>query len=152
MEVSFARERLGDDFTKQADALMSRYYHRTVANTDLPEYNFDWPLYRRIEDQGMLVCCTARVGLLLVGFNLYAVSEHPHHIGLRMADCDGIAVDMEYRGQGIGGRLYDFAEAYLYSIGVHKVIHRYRLCYGVDEPLFAKKGFRIVEHVYMKDL
>lgn len=152
MDAIYSVETLSPEFTRDADAVMERYYFGSSAREDIPPYDFDWGIYQIAEESGCLLICTARIDTRLVGWTLHLLFTHPHHRGMQVADGDSIAIDMEYRGNGIGGHLYDFAERELRGLGVEKVLHRYRLCYGDQTPLYAKKGFKLIEHVYMKEL
>lgn len=153
VEVSFtyAIEQVSESFTEQADAIMREMYDTTVASSDIPNYAFDWERYRQVQQAGMLLLTTARFEGLLVGFALYLVIDHPHHQGTRSAECDAIAINVSLRGNQIGRSLIDFSTDYLRRLGVSFVTHRYRTCYNT-EPIFPKLGFRLIEHVYMKDL
>jgi GNAT superfamily N-acetyltransferase len=148
---TYATERVTREFTMQADALLREMYAHSVASSDIPPYDFDWRKYRSVQDAGMLMLATARYEEMLVGFALYLIVDHPHHIGTRSAECDAIAINMGLRGNGIGQQLIDYALDQLRAIDTKFVTHRFRTCYDA-EPIFPKLGFRLIEHVYMKDL
>lgn len=153
VEVSFtyATEQVSDDFMEQANAILREMYETTVASSDIPNYAFDWERYKQVQQAGMLLLTTARFENMLVGFALYLVVDHPHHNGTRSAECDAIAISVALRGNQIGRSLIDFSTDYLRGMNVKFVTHRYRTCYNA-EPIFPKLGFRLIEHVYMKDL
>jgi GNAT superfamily N-acetyltransferase len=153
VEVTFqyATEEITDRFIEEADALLREMYTTTVASTDIPEYAFNWSKYRNAQHSNIVMLTTARYEEMLVGFALYLVVEHPHHVGTKIGECDAIAINVGLRKNGIGKQLIDFSLDMLRMAGAKFVTHRYRLCYGV-EPIFPKLGFRLIEHVYMKDL
>lgn len=131
--------------------LIRAYYSATPAHTGLPEYNFNWPLYEAMEKSGQLLVLTARDAGALIGFAIYVVTEHPHHRGWQIAECDTIAVAHTARGQGIGRTLLEAALGILKNLGVKTVAQRYRTCYNTT-PLFSELGFTCAEHVYVKEL
>jgi GNAT superfamily N-acetyltransferase len=94
---------------------------------------------------------TVRYEEMLVGFALYLVVDHPHHVGTKIGECDAIAINVGLRKNGIGQKLIDFSLDMLRILGAKFVTHRYRTCYNT-EPIFPKLGFRLIEHVYLKDL
>lgn len=153
VEVSFtyAIESVSENFTEQADAILREMYDTTVASTNIPKYAFDWKRYWQVQQAGMLMLTTARYEGMLIGFAIYLIVDHPHHHGTKSAECDAIAISVTLRGNQIGRSLIDFSMDYLRGIGVKFVTHRYRTCYNA-EPIFPKLGFRLIEHVYMKDL
>jgi GNAT superfamily N-acetyltransferase len=137
---------------QEISALVTRYYDTTKAHVRLPPYDFVWSMYRTLQTVDKLLIATARDNEgVLVGVAMYLLTEHPHHRGLEIAECDTLAVDHKHRGQGIGRTLYVVAESMLIELGVKRVLHRYRTVYD-ETPMFPKMGFTLEEHVYMKDL
>lgn len=157
--VTYRREPLTEDREGEVSALVTDYYARTPAHDGLPPYNFNWDLYRQAERAKKLLMVTARCGPVdltagrapMVGVALYLIYEHPHHIGFRLGECDGIGVSPEARGKGVGRGLIAYAETLLKDRGVKRIIHRHRLVYG-DNALFPKLGFRAEEVAYFKDI
>ncbi len=150
MQLSVAH--LDDDIVRDMEALLDDYYECTVAKDGLPPYDFDWNVYRTMDAIGSMLLATARDddGTLL-GFALYLVIDHPHHRGMRIAECDSLSVSAQARGKGVGRTLYFFCEDQLRQRGVSRVLHRYRVVYNT-EPLFPKLGFKLDEQMYSKEL
>lgn len=147
-------ERLTDELTQELDEMFHAYYSVTPAHTDLPPYDYDWSLYKTLDEAGVLLIITARdehEDHKLCGAAQYFLISHPHHRGLRMGEGDSIAVDHTRRGEGIGSTLLRFAEAELRKRKVNKMVHGYRTCYGTT-PLYEKHGFKEWQRSYMKDL
>jgi GNAT superfamily N-acetyltransferase len=144
--VLFQRETL--EIIPELDALVKDYYSKTEAQVDLPPFDFRWDVYQALGDT--LVLVTAREEELQ-GFVMYIITEHTHHAGLIIADCDTLAVGLGYRGKGLGRRLMTAAECFLPS-NVQMVVHRSRACYDAV-PLFESvPGYKLVETTYMKRL
>lgn len=139
----------------EMEALVRDYYARTPAHTGIPPYEFNWDVYANLARNHALMVITAREAewpdTLLLGFGLYILLDHPHHKDLLVAECDSLSVRPEARGRGIARGIVREAEDALRAIGVDKLIHRHRHCYGAD-PLFPKLGFEAAETVWQKDL
>lgn len=145
-------EHLTETLEEELHTLFRAYYATTPAHTNQPPYDFNWPVFRAVQNAGMLCITTARDSEdTLCGAALYIVTEHLHHKNWIIAECDTLAVDHAKRNQGIARNLYQFTEALLKERGVSLVINRFRVCYDV-QPLFPKLGFRLAEQVYMKDI
>lgn len=150
-DMQIQQETLTDKLIHEIEPMLDAYYMTTVAKTDIPPYDFDWPAYMTLQEHGHLVATTVRLHGLLIGFTIYIVMTLPHHKTKTVAECDCIAVDPAFRNVGIGRKLYTFNEDILRSMNVDIIIQRYRVCYGA-EPIFPKLGFKHIEQLYMKEL
>ena len=151
-ELSLQQVSLSDKLISEIEDILNDYYHRTVAKQGIPPYKFNWQLYFALERMGSLLVTTARYSdRVLVGVCIYTIIEHPHHMGMLVAECDTIATKLEYRGHGIGKRLYLYTEDLLEDRGVQKVIHRFRHVYN-QRPMFEDLGFEAIETCYSKEL
>jgi len=145
------RERLVECLA-EVDALIKDYYERTEeAPRGQPPLEMDWQVYANIEKAGNLTIYTARMGNVLVGFAMYLTGYHAQHKGMKFALCNTLAVDPDFRGQGIGTKLVKHAETDFRMSGVGMMIHGFRMVYNT-EPLFPKLGFTEIERMYMKVL
>ncbi len=151
MTVSIQTEPFTDDLTVVIDAYLEEQYDNTVANTDIPRYDHDWDLYATLAKHGRLLVVTARDDGYLVGYTMYVMSKIPHHKTHSVGICDGIVTWYTYRGQGIGRRMLAHAERELRGRDIDRMVNHYRVCYDT-EPMFPKAGFKLIEHVYMKEL
>jgi hypothetical protein len=77
MEIAEARVR---DVFEELDVLLHDYFQRSEASEDIPPLNMNWRAYMQLNDQYALRLFTARTDRLL-GFVMYHVHEHLHHIG-----------------------------------------------------------------------
>jgi GNAT superfamily N-acetyltransferase len=144
--------RLTEALEAELSALFTAYYSVTPAHTGQPPYDFNWAVFRAVQDANMLLITVARdEDNSLCGAALYIITEHSHHRGWIIAECDTLAVDHNKRGKGIGRGLYAYTETQLRDRGVKLITNRFRVCYDV-EPLFPKLGFKLAEQVYMKEI
>lgn len=147
---------IGEDFVEavwdEMDALLHDYFARTIAKDGLPKLDMNWPAYIMLNNDRHLLLFTARdAGSSLLGFVMYHIVPHLHHIGIVNAACDIMAVGVDYRGRGIAHRMMEHAEPVLRTAGVHFITHQFRTCYDT-EPLFPSLGYRLIEKGYLKEL
>jgi GNAT superfamily N-acetyltransferase len=135
----------------QLDALLQDYFMRTIASEGLPPLRMNWLAYSNLCQSGNLILMTARENHTLLGFVMYHIYPHLHHIGVINAACDILAVGVDHRGKGIGRKLMAEAEPVLRARGVRFITHQHRTDYDV-EPLFPKLGYRLIEQGYLKEL
>lgn len=149
--VTFQREPLCIATAGAMEGIARSYYASTPAHHGLPPYQFNWPVYFKL-DQGMsLLVVSARCRGEMIGYGLYVLVEHPHHVGWKLAQCDTLAVVPEMRGAEIGRRIVQYATALLRPLGVQRMTQSRRLVYG-RSSLFEDLGFRQEEILYVKDL
>lgn len=136
----------------EVEDIVADYYASTIASRDMPPLEFDWPGYLRAERGGATLLITARMDDHMIGFVLYLIIRHPHHMSMSMAMCDMIGVRPEYRGAGLGGSLMEVGEQCLTDMGIDTILHMYREIYGDTIPLFVKRGYVPFERAYIKKL
>jgi GNAT superfamily N-acetyltransferase len=147
MEIAEARVR---DVFEELDVLLHDYFRRSEAAEDIPPLNMNWRAYMQLNDQYALRLFTARTDRLL-GFVMYHVHEHLHHIGSINASCDILSVHLDARRKGVAQKLMEFAEPVLRASAVTHITHQFRTCYTA-KPLFPKLGYKLIEYGYMKEL
>lgn len=154
MSLEFATETLTPELCLAMDKIIADYYTWSVPrglNNGIPVYKFDWEVFYKAEQHGVLVATTARDKSVLVGFTLYLVVQAPHHDDVIMAECDSIFVAVEAQGRGIGKQLLQYTTDVLKSLGVKWMTNRYRTRTNA-KPVFEELGFTVWETVYMKEL
>lgn len=151
-DLSILQEPLSDRLKREMLELADTYFTQTDAHKDLPPLDMKWETYETLKQLGMLVIFTAREEGKLLGFNMYAVTEHPHHRGCLMANCDALSVRLDARSKGVGRKLVDYATPRLREMGVQRMVHHERQ-YNNRPALFETiPGFRLADRVYWKDL
>lgn len=151
MSVSIELEQITPDLCDEIDTYLEEQYDHSVASTDIPRYDHDWMTYRDLQAMGLLVVVVARIDGSLAGYTMYTLTPMLHHKSINIAICDGVVTCMQHRGKGIGRKLVEFAMAECKRRGANRIVNHYRVCYDT-EPLFPKLGFKLIEHVYMKEL
>jgi GNAT superfamily N-acetyltransferase len=123
-------------------------------NNPLPdtlELNPDWAFYRAEYRAGRLIFVTARAGRELIGYMTMTLRRHPHYSQVRIAIDDLHWLHPSYRGRGSGKAMIAFAEAAARQAGASIFSMRCK----ADSPhgwLFEQLGYRLTDHVYIKDL
>jgi GNAT superfamily N-acetyltransferase len=136
---------------RELDILLHDYFSRTKAKEGIPPLRMNWDVFIKLNEQGHVMLFTARDGERLVGFALYYIHAHLHHMGMMAASCDILAVDVDHRGKGIATAMLKYAEHVFRNRGIDFITQGSRTCYDV-EPLFPKLGYRLIEQGYMKEL
>ena len=134
------------------DKLLHDYFERTIAKEGLPPLRMNWLGYVNLDNSGHLILITARgKDHELLGFVMYHIHDHLHHMGVTNAACDIIAVSVDYRSGGIARRMMKYAEPVLKARGVRYITHQFRTGYKA-EPLFPKLGYRLIEQAFVKEI
>jgi len=135
------------------DELVHDYYDRGGEHVldGMPPLAMHWEKFMDLERSGNTLLVQAYEEDKLVGFVLYIVMPHVHH-DTTIASCNTLATHLDHRGKGIGRLLMKAAELLLRDKSVTHVTHGYRVTYADKEPLFPKLGYKLIEHVYMKEL
>ena len=148
------------DATYQLENIMS------VANELLPlvveqnkEVNFwqdtpldiDWERYDRANSYGMYCLITCRTQGKLVGWIGYFVGTHTRHRNMNMAREDWYYIQPEYRGRGWGRQLFKFAEEYLKTIGVDRIVISTKLSHD-HSRILEGLGYQEYERHFTKKL
>jgi GNAT superfamily N-acetyltransferase len=120
-EFSFQRERVQDTID-EAYPLLERHWDEIAWTKELSGVDIDRAFYKRLEDQGGIVCVTARQAGALIGYAVYFLRFHPHYQGVKWAVSDIYWIAPEHRGRLLGMRLFNIAETELREAGV-QVMH-----------------------------
>lgn len=154
MSLTFSTEHLSPELIVNMEKIIADYYAWSKPkglNEGIPPYKFDWEVYHKSEQLGLLVVTTVRDGPVLLGFTLYMVIKAPHHDDVIMAECDSIFVAVSEQGQGVGKKLLHYTTGVLRKLGVKWMVNRYRTRTNA-KPVFEDVGFKVWETVYMKEL
>jgi GNAT superfamily N-acetyltransferase len=148
---TYQAEKLNVDLETKMEAIARGYYESTPAHIDTPPYDIDWMVYRKLEEAGVFVLTTCRYDGWVAGFAMYIITAAPHHKTVISAECDSIVIAPEHRGAGIGRQLYYYTEGVLRQRGATRIVNRYKVGYRTT-PLFEELGFKLIEHVYAKEI
>jgi GNAT superfamily N-acetyltransferase len=129
---------------REALPMFERHYQE-LGRTDALDP--DHRLAMRLEQEGRLVCITARVDARLVGYALYILAPMAHYKTTTMADLDLLWLAPEWRRGRNGLRLIKFAEPVLAARGAQVVRLRAKLDTTLAS-LAGLMGYTEAERVY----
>jgi hypothetical protein len=110
-----------------------------------------WGDYFRIEDAGVLrIFCVRAACSKLIGYAIYFVRQNLHYASTKIAQCDMIYIEPEYRG-GTGERFVEWIDGHLKAEGVHAVTHHAKTYYDFGSMLKRQK-YEHVENIYVRRL
>ena len=138
---------------KQMNEIIEEYFAKTVGGDGMPPLDMAWEVFTELEASDKMILITARneSDNKLLAFVTYYLLFNQNHKTIPMAACGTLATRLDYRGQGIAGKLLHTAEAVLRMYDVKQIVHGHRSVYDV-EPVFTKHGYKAIEVMYMKEL
>ena len=113
--------------------------------------DIDWERYIASDLHNMYRLITCRVGGRLVGWIGYWVSTHTRHRNMNMAREDWYYLQPEYRGRGWGREMFKFAEEYLKTIGVDRIVISTKLSHD-HSRILEGLGYQEYERHFTKKL
>ncbi|HET7815386.1 MAG TPA: GNAT family N-acetyltransferase [Candidatus Baltobacteraceae bacterium] len=117
---------------------------------DVPLAHVEWFLGLARTDRELLVAVVPRVGV--VGW--IGVAARPALLASARADVEGLIVEDEYRGLGIGARLLEAAEEWARKRGCTSVRVLSNVIRERAHHFYERRGFELrkSEHVFTKQL
>lgn len=146
--VVFANEPFSEALPEYAE-FVYEYWHNSPENDTTDRLDFNWDVYRILDEDGVLHLTVGRDNEKMVAAALYLLMMDIKRKWKKIATCDTFAVSRDYRGLGIGKQLYAAVEPSLIALGVNEIQNGYREVYNV-EPLFPKLGFYAEQRMYVK--
>lgn len=146
--ITFAHEAFREVQPQYAE-FVYEYWHNSPENDDHIPLDFNWDTYIRLDADNIIHLTVGRDDDKMIAAALYLILQNVKHRTILAAHCDTFAVAREYRGKGIGKRLFAAVEPLLSELGVKQIYNSYREVYHT-KPLFEKLGFELVDRVYMK--
>ncbi|CAB4241252.1 NAT_SF domain containing protein [uncultured Caudovirales phage] len=105
----------------EVDALLKAHWLEVANYKESIPLEPDWARYSGLEANGDLVCLTARLDGVLIGYSVFLLYNHLHYASTRCACNDIIYVTPTQRGTGAGLKLIKNSEKYLKALGVKRV-------------------------------
>lgn len=137
------REALAGDAARIAQLCVQLGY-------DVPLAHVEWFLGLERSDRELLVAVVPRVGV--VGW--VGIAAVPALLSSARADVDGLVVEDEYRGHGVGARLLEAAEAWARRRGCTSIRVLSNVIRERAHRFYVRRGFELrkSEHVFTKAL
>lgn len=115
--IHFARENL-DSFLTESYALMIENNNEINLFGSVLQPDFD--SYYNLEKNDSLICFTARSDERIIGYAIFMIYNHMHHLSIKVAHQDMIYVAPKYRVSGI--KFIRYTEKALKEIGVNVIL------------------------------
>lgn len=115
------------------------------------ELDLDWDQYKALDQVNMIHLITCRKEGELIGYILYIVSRHLHVKTCLTAYEDIYFLRKAHRKGRTGIKLFQFAEQYLKSQNVNKILCSTKV-HQDNSRLFEYLGYSFIEKLYSKYL
>ena len=111
----------------------------------------DYEAYYALERNGFSKVITCRKDGVLIGYIIFVITPHLHYKSCVTAMEDIYYVAKQERKGRVGIKLFQYAEQYLKSIGVNRVIYSTKIHLD-NSRLFEYLGYSFIEKIYSKML
>jgi len=151
LEVTYQEEQL-KDFVHEFDKLLKP--HMAEINITQKygfEFKPDYLKYMKLQEVGVLTVLTCRSNKELIGYTFFNIFN-----GIRFPDCKTAREDLyyikpEFRGQGLGKKLFIETEKLLKEKGANQVIFTTKT-YQDYSHIFESLGYEFYEKQFSKKL
>lgn len=109
----------------------------------------NWNQYKALEQAGILKVITCRNDEELIGYMMFMISPHLHVKSCLTAYEDVYLLRKEYRKGRTGIKLFQFAEQYLKSLNVNKILCSTKV-HQDNSRLLEYLGYSFVEKLFAK--
>ena len=109
----------------------------------------DYESYFTLEKLNLSKVITCRKDNVLIGYIIFIITPHLHYKSCVTAVEDIYYVTKQERKGRVGIRLFQFAEQYLKSIGVHRIMYSTKVHLD-NSKLFEYLGYTFIEKLYSK--
>jgi len=147
--VTYQVEAYSDCIEKMKEHYDDHYAELSVTKTVPLEP--DYEAYFTLEKLGLSKVITCRKDNVLIGYIIFVITPHLHYKSCVTAVEDIYYVAKQERKGRVGIRLFQYAEQYLKSIGVHRIIYSTKTHLD-NSKLFEYLGYSFIEKVYSKML
>jgi GNAT superfamily N-acetyltransferase len=149
-DIRFAVEQLSQNLIPQW--LLLDHYDENAPIKRVFKQDLDWARYMEAQDKGEFFLVTARIGIgKLVGYMAIFLQAHLHYKQSKVALDDAHYLMPEYRGQGAGKKMIEFAEKTATERGATVFSMRCK----ADQShgyIFEALGYKLTDLVFLKEL
>jgi len=111
----------------------------------------DFGMYKKMHEVGALRIFTARIADVLVGYQIYFVSYHPHRRGSLEATQDVLYLDPEVRKGFVAIKFIRWCDETLARAGVKAIHHPIDADHNFG-AILQRMGYRLTDLVFSKKL
>lgn len=123
-------------------------HNRENTQLDVP-LDPDFEAYQRIHASGCLRIYTARLSNILVGYQVFIVSNHPHRRTSLEATQDSLYLDPEVRQGMAGVKFIKFCDAELEKENVRVIHHPIDAAHNFGR-IFERMGYQLMDLTFSR--
>ncbi len=113
------------------------------------EFKPNYDKYVKLQEIGILVVVTCRDNGKLIGYSVFGITEHIRYPSCKLAKEDLYYIIPEYRGKGLGKRLFVETEKVLKKHGANQIIFTTKV-YSDNSHIFKGLGYEFFEKSFTK--
>jgi GNAT superfamily N-acetyltransferase len=138
------------DFIVEFDALLKPHMAEINVSERLGfKFKPDYNKYVKLQELGILVVVTCRHHKRLIGYTVFGISPNIRYGDCNLAKEDLYYIVPEYRGKGIGKKLFIETEKVLKDKGANQIIFTTKT-YSDNSHIFEKLGYEFFEKLFTK--
>jgi len=133
----------------EIDRLAKMHYDELMDRSDITPFAIGYEKYKALYAKGLCTLISLRIGNLLVGYAVFLTYSHLHAQANKMAQCDAMFIDPEYRKGFVGVRFIRECERILFDNGIDKVT--WSVNPKLDwSPILTRSGYKLSSMSYSK--
>ena len=149
MGITYQTENLKDFIVEFAGLLKPHMTEINVTERLGFEFRPDYFRYVRLQEAGVFLVVTCRDNDKLIGYCVMSIMPHIRYQACKIATEDLYYIVPEYRGKGLGKRLFEETEKVLKEQGVNQVVFSTKT-YSDNSHIFEKLGYELFEKHFTK--
>ena len=142
----FLRENI-KDIIEELEPLLQLHYSEVAWNQSKIPLVVNKNAYYTMEENGMIVCFTARVAGNLVGYAAFFMSPHPHYAMTLYGSNDVVFLHPAHRGHGMD--FITYCEKELRDLGRNVITLHVKNTFNFG-PAIEKLGYELTDLIYQK--
>ena len=148
-KITFQKESLNDFIEEFAGLLKPHMAEINVSQRLGFVFKPDYGRYIKLQEAGVYTVVTCRDDGKLVGYSVFSVFPHIRYMDCKFAKEDLYYIVPEYRGNGLGTKLFIETEKVLKEQGVDQIVFTTKI-YSDHSSIFEKLGYELFEKSFTK--
>ena len=146
-EIVFQRENYSDVINYLDELSTTMTKETDLGHSYTP--NVDHDQFLTLDELGLLCVITARKYGEIVGFHIATIQNDIFYKDIKLAVVLFYYLEKEYRGNGNGFKLFEFADNEFKRVGAKRAVMS-RKVHINNEKIFHKLGYNLIESSYEK--
>lgn len=149
MSITYQKEHLKDFIGEFSELLEPHMTEINVSQRLGFTFKPDYARYIKMQEAGVFVVVTCRDDKKLIGYTVFGVMPNIRYSDCKIAKEDLYYILPEYRGKGLGKKLFVVTEEVLKEKGVNQIIFTTKV-YKDYSHIFEKLGYEFYEKAFTK--